>query len=113
MKIAIPIQTKEINSYVNSTFGRTPYFLIYDTDIKEHSFLENSSASSQGGAGINSAQVLVDNKINVLIAQRCGENAQGVLIKADIPIFSAIQGTAKQNIEAYLSSNLQLLNESI
>ena len=32
MRIAIPVDEKNIDSEVCISFGRTPYFLIYDTE---------------------------------------------------------------------------------
>jgi predicted Fe-Mo cluster-binding NifX family protein len=35
MKIAIPVDEKTLESNVCVSFGRTPYFLIYDVETKE------------------------------------------------------------------------------
>ena len=42
MKIAIPVDEKSMGTNVCVSFGRTPYFLIYDTESKESSFINNS-----------------------------------------------------------------------
>lgn len=111
MKIAIPVDEKDIRSNVCVSFGRTPYFLFYDTQSKESVFLDNSAATSTGGAGIKAAQVIVDNKVNVLLTPRCGENAADLLKAANINIFKTINASIKENIEAYISGNLPLLEE--
>jgi hypothetical protein len=49
MRIAIPVDEKSIKTSVCQSFGRAPYFLIYDTDSKESKFIDNSAAASQGG----------------------------------------------------------------
>ena len=59
MKIAIPVDEKSLDSNVCVSFGRTPYFLIYDVDTKESVFLDNSAAASTGGAGIKAAQTII------------------------------------------------------
>ena len=56
MKIAIPVDEKSLESNVCVSFGRAPYYLIYDTETKESVFLDNSAAASTGGAGIKAAQ---------------------------------------------------------
>ena len=38
MKIAIPVDEKSVDSNVCVSFGRTPYFLIYDVDTKRKSW---------------------------------------------------------------------------
>ena len=111
MKIAIPVDMKDLNSDVCVSFGRAPYFLIYDTDTKESAFIVNTAASSSGGAGIKAAQNIVDNKANVLLTPRCGENAANVLIAADISLFKTIDATVKDNIDSFIEGKLSMLNE--
>ena len=111
MKIAIPVDEKSLESNVCISFGRTPYFLIYDVDTKESVFLDNSAAASTGGAGIKAAQTIVDNKANVLLTPRCGENAAEVLKSADIEIFKTTSASVKDNIDAFIDGKLSLLDE--
>ena len=84
MKIAVPVEEKSLAANVCASFGRTPYFLIYDTDTKESGFLENGAAASTGGAGIKAAQTIVDQNVSVLLTPRCGENAANMLKAAGI-----------------------------
>ena len=111
MKIAIPVDEKSIESSVCASFGRTPYFLIYDTDSSESLFIDNSAAESAGGAGIKAAQIIVDHKAHILLTPRCGENAADVLKASDIVIYKTQTVSAKDNISAYISEKLPLLNE--
>ena len=111
MKIAIPVDEKTLESSVCASFGRTPYFLIYDTETKESVFLDNSAAASTGGAGIKAAQTIVDNKANALLTPRCGQNAADVIKSADIKIFKTTSASVKDNIAAYIDGKLPLLDE--
>ena len=111
MKIAIPVDEKTLESNVCVSFGRTPYFLIYDVETKESVFIENSAAASTGGAGIKAAQIIVDNKADVLFTPRLGENAAEVLKLAEIKIYKTITGSAKDNIDAFIDGKLPLLDE--
>ena len=63
MKIAIPVDDVSMNTSVCISFGRTPYFLIYDNETKDAIFLDNSAAANQGGAGIKAAQTIVDSNV--------------------------------------------------
>lgn len=96
MKIAIPVDEKSMETSVCLSFGRTPYFLIYDTETKKSSYLDNSAAASQGGAGIKAAQIIVDNKVSALLTPRCGENAANVIKAAEIKIYVTIQSLTKK-----------------
>lgn len=111
MKIAIPVDEKTLESNVCPSFGRTPNFLIYDTETKESVFIDNSAAASTGGAGIKAAQTIVDNKANALLTPRCGQNAADVIKAADIKIFKTTFALVKDNIAAFIDGKLPLLDE--
>lgn len=111
MKIAIPVDEKTLESSVCASFGRTPYFLIYDTETKESVFIDNSAAASTGGAGIKAAQTIVDHKANALLTPRCGQNAADVIKSADIKIYKTTSASVKDNIAAFVDGNLPLLDE--
>lgn len=111
MTIAIPVEDKSISTNVCVSYGRAPYFLIYDTDTKESTFVNNSAASSTGGAGIKASQIIVDNKVNALLTPRCGENAAAVLEVAGIKIYKTSSISVKENINAFIADELSLLDE--
>lgn len=110
MKIAIPVDSNNLNSDVSVSFGRAPYFLIYNTESEESKFLDNSALASSGGAGIKAAQILVDHKVGALLTPRCGENAD-VLKAADIKLYQTIHTSVKDNIDDFKAETLPLLEE--
>ena len=105
MKIAMPVDEKTMDSNLCVSFGRTPYFLIYDTETKESIFIDNSAAASQGGAGIKAAQAVVDSQVGALITPRCGENAAEVFNAAKIKIYKMMNSSIKDNIAALRKKN--------
>jgi predicted Fe-Mo cluster-binding NifX family protein len=109
MKIAIPVEGKALEANVCQSFGRTPYFLIYDTESKGSLFIDNSAAASQGGAGIKAAQTIVDNSADALLTPRCGENAAEVIKAANIKIYKTINDSVMDNIDALNNRKLSLL----
>ena len=111
MKIAIPVDEKDMGTKVCVSFGRAPNFLIYDTETQEGVFLDNSAAASSGGAGIKAAQTVVDNKVDALLTPRCGENAADVLKAADIIIYKTNGVDLKKNIDTFVDGKLPLLEE--
>lgn len=111
MKIAIPTDDNSYDSKVCISFGRTPFFMIYETDTKECVFLDNAAAASQGGAGIKAAQALVDAGVSALITPRCGENAAAVLTPAGIKIYKTINDSIDGTIKAYVDGKLSLLTD--
>jgi predicted Fe-Mo cluster-binding NifX family protein len=111
MKIAIPVEEKTLNTPVCVSFGRTPLFVIFDTENGEFEFIDNSAAASQGGAGIKAAQLLADKGAKAVVTFRCGENAAEVLKPAEITLYKAVDGTAYNNIEKFKLGELSLLND--
>ncbi len=111
MRIAIPASEKNMEEEVCPSFGRAPYYLIYDTEKKEGTFLENTASTSQGGAGIKAAQIIVDNKVDALITPRCGQNAAEVIKGAGIKIYKSKTASISNNIKAFLESELLALDD--
>jgi predicted Fe-Mo cluster-binding NifX family protein len=111
MKIVIPVNSNSIEANVCISFGRTPYFIIYDTDTKESAFIDNSAISSQGGAGIKAAQLIIDRGAEVLITPRCGENAAEVIKAGGVKIYKTLNNSVKDNIDAFINGELYLLEE--
>ena len=98
MKIAIPVDERNVETNVCVSFGRTPYFLIYDDE-------------TTGGAGIKAAQTIVDSKASILLTVRCGENAANLLKAANVKIFKTSSTSAKENIDDFSAGKLHLLDE--
>ena len=111
MKIAIPVDKKSRDSNVCVSFGRAPYFLLYDSESEQGQFLLNTAAESAGGAGIKAAQIVVDSGAQVLLTPRCGKNAADVITAAEIPIYKTIDKTVTENITAFLAGKLDTLDE--
>jgi len=111
MKLAMPVNEKDMRTEICVSFGRSPYFLFYDTDTEEGTFIDNSAAASSGGAGIKAAQIIVDNNAGALLTPRCGENAANVLKSADINLYKTEGVSVTENIEAFIDGKLSLLDE--
>lgn len=111
MKISIPVDEKRLDSNVCLSFGRAPYFLIFDTETKESIFINNSAAASTGGAGIKAAQIIADNNASALLTPRCGQNAAEVFKSADIEIYKTTSASVKDNITAFIDGKLPLLDD--
>ncbi|MDI9502696.1 MAG: dinitrogenase iron-molybdenum cofactor biosynthesis protein [Tissierellia bacterium] len=111
MKIAIPVEENTLDAKVSSSFGRAAYFLIFDTQSDEARFIDNPAINSTGGAGILSAQTVVDAGADTLLTPRLGQNAADVIQDAGMQVFQSKEGTAKENIEACCAKTLKVLEE--
>lgn len=111
MKIAIPTNDNNKETTVCISFGRTPFFFIYDTETKEEQFLDNAAAASQGGAGIKAAESLIDKGIAALLTPRCGENAATVFQAAKVGLYQTKGESVSENIDAFLKGELSVLGQ--
>nr|WP_320024929.1 NifB/NifX family molybdenum-iron cluster-binding protein [uncultured Acetobacterium sp.] len=111
MKIAIPADEKVLASEVCMSFGRAPYFYIYETTTKMGDFINNEAATSPGGAGVKAAQIVVDNHADILITPRCGENAAEVFKVTKLQIYKSTVGSIQDNINAYMDKKLAVLDK--
>lgn len=89
--------------------SRAPYFLFQDEDTQ--TIVENPAANAQGGAGIQAAQFLVDNEVNVLITVRCGQNAADVFTAAGMKIYKSAGKTAAEDLTAFAEGRLGELTQ--
>ncbi|MCD8116482.1 MAG: NifB/NifX family molybdenum-iron cluster-binding protein [Oscillospiraceae bacterium] len=107
MKIAIPLD--ENKQDVCIVLARAPYFLFREGE--EEAITENPAAQAQGGAGIQAAQFLVDNGVDVLITVRCGQNAAEVFAAANIKIYKSVHKTAADELIAFAGGKLEKLTQ--
>ena len=109
MKIAIPVEEKRTDIEVCMSYGRTPYFAIYDMETREFSYIDNSAAAASGGAGIRASQDLINAGVTHVIVTRLGENAADVLLADNITIYKCNNGTIVDNIKAFEAHELEEL----
>lgn len=109
MKVIIPSDADRLDSPVAASFGRAPWFALFDTVHNTLKFIENGAAASQGGAGIKAAQAVLDSGADTVIAPRLGQNAAEVLAAANVEIFEAKEGSVEENIRLITSGALQPL----
>ncbi len=111
MIIVIPTNNNNIDNGICPSFGRSPFYLIFDDSNDEYHFVVNEAANSQGGAGIRAAQFIVDNKADVVLTPRCGENSANVLLAANIGMYKTISDSIQENITLFKEGKLASLSD--
>lgn len=87
MKIAISATGRNMDSILDMRFGRCEYFQIHDSESGEFVVVENKGLTCSGGAGIASAQQLIDENVNVIVTGNLGPNAFEIIEKAEIKAY--------------------------
>ena len=87
MKLCITSSGRDMDSKVDERFGRTPYFLIIDTDTIEFETVKNTALLLGRGAGVKAAQIISDKGAEVLLTGIVGPNAFAALRSAKIKIY--------------------------
>lgn len=107
MKIAITTTGESLESPLESRFGRAPKFLIVELDNNSFEVVENiTNMSAIQGAGIQTAQTVVELGVEAVITGHCGPKAFKVLQSAGIKVFNSDRPTIQEAIEEFKAGNL-------
>ncbi|MEI6157946.1 MAG: NifB/NifX family molybdenum-iron cluster-binding protein, partial [Atribacterota bacterium] len=87
MKIGITSQGKSLKDPIDPRFGRCQFFLIVDDESSEVEVVANPQLSAGGGAGIQSAQLMIDRGVKAVLTGNMGPNASKVFNEAGIKVF--------------------------
>lgn len=108
MKIAISTTGDSLESAIDPRFGRAVRFLIYDTDKKTFTLVENEqNLNATQGAGIQAAKIVADSGVQAVISGQCGPKAFKVLSAAGITIYPCDASSVAEAIELYTTGALQ------
>ena len=85
-KIAIPSIGNTLESSICSNLGRSPFIIIYDSEIKKYNCLENYGFLVQDGSGLKAAEIIIQNNVDTLLTREIGHKAYSVLVKEHVVI---------------------------
>ncbi|HOP06570.1 MAG TPA: NifB/NifX family molybdenum-iron cluster-binding protein [candidate division Zixibacteria bacterium] len=113
MKIAVSAQGTDMNSPVDPRFGRAAHFVIYDTETKNFEVLSNGdNAAAAQGAGIQAAQMVADQAVDMVVSGNMGPKAFQVLRAAGIKMVSWSDGTVQEAIDMIESGQYDLIDQA-
>ncbi len=111
MKVAVSAIGPTLDTQVDPRFGRCQYFLIVEPDSMKFESVENSNASTSGGAGIAAAQMITGKGVEVVLTGNCGPNAYQVLSPAGIKVITGVSGTVQEAIRDYRAGKYQVSSQ--
>ncbi|MCK5848469.1 MAG: NifB/NifX family molybdenum-iron cluster-binding protein [Caldisericia bacterium] len=108
MKIAFCIQEdKGKESILDSRFGRSPGFLIYNTEEDEAKYITNKqNLNAAQGAGVQSAQNIVNEKVDVLITRNCGPKSFSILLEAGVEVYLSKDSSVQIALDKFNKNEL-------
>jgi predicted Fe-Mo cluster-binding NifX family protein len=100
---------KTVDSMPNPRFGRTDFFIKYNTEMDDWEPLENPAVSQSGGAGIAASQFLVNQNASAAISGHFGPNAYRALSSANIKMytFNNSYETIEDVVKGYKQNSLE------
>ncbi len=109
MKIIVCSQSNTPGATIDSRFGRTAFWAVFDTESKQWAFLPNEqNLQAAQGAGIQAAQSALDAEANALIACNVGPKAMAVLLANEIAVYQAQPGiTVESAVKAFEAGQLK------
>jgi predicted Fe-Mo cluster-binding NifX family protein len=108
MKIILTTTSPSIDSEIDPRFGRGAYLLVVDTDTMQAEAHPNPGVNASGGAGIQAAQFVTDQKAGVALSGDFGPHAFAALQAAGISMY--VYGncpTAREAVERFKAGSLE------
>jgi predicted Fe-Mo cluster-binding NifX family protein len=102
--ICITADGKTLESQVNPSFGRAPYFLFLVPGMPEVEAVENTPGAH--GAGVQAAQTVANKGASDVITGNVGPNAYQALSAAGIQVHVGATGTVKKAVEDFCAGLL-------
>jgi predicted Fe-Mo cluster-binding NifX family protein len=110
MKIAVSSTGPTLEDQVDPRFGRCPYFIIVNPATMEFEALPNTNAELGGGAGIQSATLVMEKGATVILTGSCGPNAVQVLKQGSARIVTGVSGMVSQVVLQFTAGSLRSSN---
>jgi predicted Fe-Mo cluster-binding NifX family protein len=101
MKIAITSTGNNLDSKIDSRFGRCSYFVVYDDETQAIEFIPNPNKENVEGAGPASVQVVASRGVKKVISGEFGAKVKTIFdqLQIQLIVFADNDKTISQIIE--------------
>lgn len=112
MRVAFTAGGESLDSPFDNRFGRAEKFIIYDTESDTFEVLDNThNLQAVQGAGVQSAQHIIDSKVDELVTGNLGPKAAKIIFAAGILVYQAKAETVSEALAMYKSKAIKPLKE--
>lgn len=98
-KICFTSSGKDLDAELDPKFGRALYFLIFDTETSEIEVVENPNRDATQGAGIQTAQLILNKDVSMIVTGQVGPNARSILESANVHLIEGAAGKIEDILE--------------
>lgn len=113
MKVACTSTGNTLESPFDSRFGRAEKFIIYDTQSKAFSVIDNEqNLEASQGAGVQAAMFVLDSGATALITGNIGPKAAQVIYGANIKVYQTDAATVGEALKLFEENKLTELNKA-
>ncbi len=107
MRVFLNASSKSLNSIIDSSFSRSNYFLIYETENDEYEFIDNEYQNLQSSVGVAVANYVTEKGVEAVIANNPGPRAFKIFKENGITVYHAPNGKKlKDIIKMFLNNDL-------
>ncbi|MFW6266585.1 MAG: NifB/NifX family molybdenum-iron cluster-binding protein [Halanaerobiales bacterium] len=111
MKAIMPVKdNNDWEAELNPRFGRTPYFAVVDLEEESLEFIKNSAQNAASGAGVEAAQLVADQKADIMFTPNIGPKAFSGLQSLNLEIYMA-KGTIEKAVKDYKNDELKKVSK--
>lgn len=110
MLIAVSIKEPDLTSELSDAFGRSKYFLLFNSDTKAYEFTLNPYSAELGGAGIQSARFLIERKIETVITAFIGFNTLRFFNSLNVKVYACENCKAGESLKLFNDGVLEHIN---
>ena len=88
-----------LDDQTDPKFGRCSYFAIIDLGSLSNKIIANANKGGSSGVGIVTAQLVVNEGVDVVVTGQVGPKAEQVLKAAGIQIITGVSGTVREAVD--------------
>jgi len=91
---------------VAEKFGRAPFIFLFNTEENSSEFLRNPYADLFGGAGIQTAQFIIEKNVSAVITVDIGPNPLRFLQSTNVKVYACLRKQIQEVLKEFLEEKL-------